>query len=74
LIPERQTPKIKKWVLQNMAKQLRGYQNELKSKHFSSSLTAAEIVASVDSTTINSMQFANLVNYWKDGKVQVPNL
>jgi hypothetical protein len=57
-----------------MAKQLRGYRNELKSNYFSNSLTAAEIVASADSTTINSMQFANLVNYWKDGKVQVPNL
>jgi hypothetical protein len=57
-----------------MGKQLRGYRNELKSNYFSNSLTAAEIVASADSTTINRMQFANLVNYWKDENVQVPNL
>ncbi|XP_059436644.1 uncharacterized protein LOC132169665 [Corylus avellana] len=69
-IPERQASKIKKWVLQNMGKQLREYRNALKTTHFSNSLTAAEIVASADSTKINIMQFANLVNYWKDGKVQ----
>ncbi|XP_059436645.1 uncharacterized protein LOC132169666 [Corylus avellana] len=59
-IPERQAPKIKKWVLQNMGKQLRDYRNELKTTHFSNSLTAAKIVASADSTKINIMQFANL--------------
>ncbi|XP_059437319.1 uncharacterized protein LOC132170375 [Corylus avellana] len=69
-IPERQASKIKEWVLHNMGKQLREYRSKLKNTHFSNSLTAAEIVASADSTKINIMQFANLVNYWKDGKVQ----
>jgi hypothetical protein len=66
--------KIKKLVLQNMAKQLRGYMSELKNKYYSSSLTAAEIVSRVDPTKIDIRQFANLVNYWKEEKVQVPNV
>jgi hypothetical protein len=66
--------KIKKWVLKNMAKQLRGYRSDLKSKYYSSSLTAAEIVSRVDPTKIDIRRFANLVNYWKEEKVQVRNV
>jgi hypothetical protein len=45
--------KIKKWVLKNMAKQLQGYRSDLKSKYYSSSLTAVEIVSRVDPTKID---------------------
>jgi hypothetical protein len=65
---------IKKWVMQNMAKQLRGYRAELKSFYFSSSLTAAEIVARADPSKVDIRRFASLVDYWKDEKVQVPNI
>jgi hypothetical protein len=55
--------KIKKWVLQNRTKQLRGYRSELKSTYYISSLTAAEKVSRADLTKIDIRRFANLVNY-----------